>query len=327
MGAWGEKTFQNDSSLEWLAELEAGGVALLRGTLSRVADTDQEDYLDVDDGTSAIAARDGAAESDRIWSSTRPAGGELAMIANALDRARPFHGSLLVAGLLAVMMSGCGSSSDGPCNAPLGEFIAYGLQLESAVVDWGLDAVPLHAAAIVSGSPAIGDCQLTTYPGHMPSPANATNCQRRNQVRISLDCVVTTENFTPSITRDYRAGWLFTFEIPSDPRTWTDGDVVAPAANFREHYPAYLWDAAGCQPPTIDGAPRGLPLVVEEAVGGIADYPQMVTPDYRRVFRIDFAETELLGACGGTATMTMSLRFAQTPADFSLTEMPCYLCR
>jgi hypothetical protein len=56
MGAWGEKTFQNDSSLDWLAELDAGGVEMLRDTLSRVADTDQEDYLDVDDGTSAIAA-------------------------------------------------------------------------------------------------------------------------------------------------------------------------------------------------------------------------------------------------------------------------------
>ena len=56
MGAWGEKTYENDSALDWLGELEAEGVAFLRGTLSRVADTDQEDYLDVDDGTSAIAA-------------------------------------------------------------------------------------------------------------------------------------------------------------------------------------------------------------------------------------------------------------------------------
>jgi hypothetical protein len=56
MGAWGEKTFENDSALDWLAELEAGGVAVLRGTLSRVADTDEDAYLDVDNGTSAIAA-------------------------------------------------------------------------------------------------------------------------------------------------------------------------------------------------------------------------------------------------------------------------------
>jgi hypothetical protein len=56
MGAWGEKAFQNDSALDWLAELEAGGVAALRSTLSRVADTDEEDWVDVDDGASAIAA-------------------------------------------------------------------------------------------------------------------------------------------------------------------------------------------------------------------------------------------------------------------------------
>jgi len=56
MGAWGEKAFQNDSALDWLAELATGGVPALRSTLSRVADSDQEDQVDVDDGSSAIAA-------------------------------------------------------------------------------------------------------------------------------------------------------------------------------------------------------------------------------------------------------------------------------
>jgi hypothetical protein len=56
MGAWGEKAFQNDAALDWLAELATGGVAALRSTLSRVADSDQEDEVDVDDGSSAIAA-------------------------------------------------------------------------------------------------------------------------------------------------------------------------------------------------------------------------------------------------------------------------------
>lgn len=56
MGAWGEEAFQNDSALDWLAELEVGGLALLRETLSRVAAANSDDYLDVDDGTSAIAA-------------------------------------------------------------------------------------------------------------------------------------------------------------------------------------------------------------------------------------------------------------------------------
>ncbi|HSO30946.1 MAG TPA: DUF4259 domain-containing protein [Labilithrix sp.] len=56
MGAWGEKAFENDSALDWLADLEAEGVDALRDLLASVADTDDEEYLDVDDGAAAIAA-------------------------------------------------------------------------------------------------------------------------------------------------------------------------------------------------------------------------------------------------------------------------------
>jgi hypothetical protein len=56
MGAWGEKAFQNDSALDWVAELTAGGVATLRASLSSVATTDEDDSVDVDDGAAAIAA-------------------------------------------------------------------------------------------------------------------------------------------------------------------------------------------------------------------------------------------------------------------------------
>jgi hypothetical protein len=56
MGAWGEKAFENDSALDWLAELEAGGVVTLRATLSNVAIMEEDDRVDVDDGASAIAA-------------------------------------------------------------------------------------------------------------------------------------------------------------------------------------------------------------------------------------------------------------------------------
>ena len=56
MGAWGEKAFENDSALDWLNDLESEGVDALRDLLARVTDTDEEDYLDVDDGASAIAA-------------------------------------------------------------------------------------------------------------------------------------------------------------------------------------------------------------------------------------------------------------------------------
>lgn len=56
MGAWGEKAFQNDSALDWLSDFEADGLAALHDVLGAVADTPADDYLDVDDGSPAIAA-------------------------------------------------------------------------------------------------------------------------------------------------------------------------------------------------------------------------------------------------------------------------------
>jgi hypothetical protein len=56
MGAWGEKAFENDSALDWFNDLEAEGVEALRHLLESVAETDEEDYLDIDDGAAAIAA-------------------------------------------------------------------------------------------------------------------------------------------------------------------------------------------------------------------------------------------------------------------------------
>ena len=70
MGAWGEKAFENDSALDWLADLEDGGVTALRDTLSRVAGAGADDYVEVDDCSAAIAAAEIVAgalgERDRL---------------------------------------------------------------------------------------------------------------------------------------------------------------------------------------------------------------------------------------------------------------------
>jgi hypothetical protein len=76
VGTWGDRAFQNDSALDWLADLEVGGVAELRITLSRVADTHADDDVDVDDGAAAIAAAEIVAAAlghgmDRLTSSAR----------------------------------------------------------------------------------------------------------------------------------------------------------------------------------------------------------------------------------------------------------------
>lgn len=56
MGAWGGKAFQNDAALDWLSELDAKGMAELRLALSRVAESEPDEHVDVDDGSAAIAA-------------------------------------------------------------------------------------------------------------------------------------------------------------------------------------------------------------------------------------------------------------------------------
>jgi len=56
MGAWGSGASENDSARDWISELDTGGAAAIRRVLKRVADTDAEAYLDVDDGSAAVAA-------------------------------------------------------------------------------------------------------------------------------------------------------------------------------------------------------------------------------------------------------------------------------
>lgn len=56
MGAWGEKPFENDAALDWLSELDGGGVAPVRAALVAAATAPLEEYLDADEGTAALAA-------------------------------------------------------------------------------------------------------------------------------------------------------------------------------------------------------------------------------------------------------------------------------
>lgn len=106
---------------------------------------------------------------------------------------------------------------------------------------------------------------------------------------------------------------------------------VAPCLG--EEYPLYLRDQAGCRSSDmIPGGVAGLQLTIEEAIGGVTDYPALVTPDYRRVLRIDLdrwvtLQTDGSATCGVPAAMTFSLRLVQTAADFAVTSQLCYVCK
>jgi hypothetical protein len=56
MGAWGHKAFENDSALDWLGELMRGDPSLVGEALDAVADSDDDEYLEVDEASAALAA-------------------------------------------------------------------------------------------------------------------------------------------------------------------------------------------------------------------------------------------------------------------------------
>jgi Domain of unknown function (DUF4259) len=56
MGAWGHRSFENDSALDWMGDLEDGGASLVGEALDAVADASDDTYLEVDECSAALAA-------------------------------------------------------------------------------------------------------------------------------------------------------------------------------------------------------------------------------------------------------------------------------
>ena len=56
MGTWGLGPFENDTALDWVWELQEGGLEVLAGTLRRAAESDPNEYLEAPDGDEAVAA-------------------------------------------------------------------------------------------------------------------------------------------------------------------------------------------------------------------------------------------------------------------------------
>lgn len=56
MGAWGHKSFENDSALDWLCDLGDAEPSLVSETLDAVGDAAEDAYVDVDEACAALAA-------------------------------------------------------------------------------------------------------------------------------------------------------------------------------------------------------------------------------------------------------------------------------
>jgi hypothetical protein len=238
-----------------------------------------------------------------------------------------FDASVVVLCALALPVLGCGGHSDS-CNIPTCDNGIYSASLESGSVAWSHGGVPLDSASVVTGSAAAEGCTLTTTPGKIGSPSNPQPWQTVTSMSLTLTFELAGSS-QPSVDGGVGIDWVkwqIRFANLGDPRSWAVGAVGAPDAQIEEDY---TMPFSG----PIDGAPTccmtsegignsaNLRIEVEQAVGGAAEFPLLVTPDYGRVFRLAYD-----GASGGRVagdTARLSLRFTQTAADFSTRREAC----
>ena len=97
MGTWGAGSFENDEASDWAADLIDGGdVAMIRDTLATAARCPGDEYLETDEGATALAAGEvvaaaagrplrklslgGSGEEALAWASAYPAAGTVALV-------------------------------------------------------------------------------------------------------------------------------------------------------------------------------------------------------------------------------------------------------
>jgi hypothetical protein len=241
------------------------------------------------------------------------------------------HFRFLVPGLgFALLLLGCGGGSSPPCNRPTCENSPYAPQLQVGTVTWTSNGVLLASVDVTTDSLEGGLALLSTTPGKIANPANpASPDPWRNGAPLTLQIAhqgVTLRTRDASVGEygDAAAGgpgpgWSSGFRILSDPRTWTVGEVTVRQVSIDEQY---LMDNRMVG--LINGNPAGMHLLVTEAVGEATSFPAVVTPDFLRVFLLDY--TGLLEDCTGTQAH-LSLTFTLTAADFSVQRELCAMCK
>jgi len=172
--------------------------------------------------------------------------------------------------------------------------------LDDSTFDWGYRDFQLMAQStgFVPAPPTGYDCSFSFTPG-LVRPLDAS--------------------FDPgSITLTCSGALYGVFDIKltslGDMRDWPAGTftLVPPAGTVS------IVGFFGAAPPV---AGLAVTVTVEAAVGGSAPYPQLVTSDYVRTFRLDFDTASLApkdenGRPDVTMTAKVSLHLSQTAAEY-----------
>jgi hypothetical protein len=192
-----------------------------------------------------------------------------------------------------------------PCNPPPCPYANIDMHaLNDSTFDWTYRDLlaTAQSTGFVAAPPSGYDCSFRFNPGSVQPPGYTLP-----------------ESFDPgSITLTCSGGLYGLFDIAlsalGDIRDW-------PVGTFTLAPPVGTVKIVGFfgATPTLDGL--AVTVTVEDAVGGSAPFPHLVTSDYVRTFRVDFdtasvAPKDANGRPDATVTAKVSLHLSQTAADY-----------
>ena len=194
--------------------------------------------------------------------------------------------------------------------------------LDDSTVTWTFrDAPPEMATGFVPDPPSGSDCSFSFMKGSV-DPGAAVSSAEAGADRVYPGSVIV------SCAGGGRGEFEFIITPPGDLREWSTGTftLVAGGGGTREIDPP----ASGCQVGYLNGLT--MTVTVEEAVGGSAPFPKLVTSDFLRTFRLDLDTSTLMPkgptgeACDFPLTGQLSLHLTQTAADYIADPYQQCLC-
>jgi hypothetical protein len=207
-------------------------------------------------------------------------------------------------GLLAV---GC-SPSPGRCGTcPTASFDLHAL--DDSTVTWSIAGEPPQTvAALVAYPPSVGQCSFRYTKGW------SINYSSPNQEQVipgfaNIQCASTGGGGFDMGVRD-----------PSDFRSWQAGSWQTAAAKGGVIADVGPSSGLGCNGLYFDG--MELTVTVETAAGGALPFPQVVTDDFVRTFRLHFDTSTVTPAnsrgetCASSISAQVSVHLTQTAADY-----------
>ena len=192
--------------------------------------------------------------------------------------------------------------------------------LEDSTVTWTFTGSPSQTTTgLVSGYPPSGtDCTFIFHKGLITGRGDAGG---ENLI----------EGFSSLACSGGGMGVFdFVFSKLGDFRDWSMGShtIVATKQNFGVDFSGS--SGTGCNVASFDG--MVLTFTVETATGGSAPYPQLVTDDFVRTFRLDFDTSSVMptdnrgGPCSFPVTAQVALHLTQTASDYIYDPKAMCIC-